>query len=140
MEEHFLKEFVVGQTREKPRPWYNPEGDCIIYQMADEAIVADRIDEILTIYRSQITDKPIGYQIKGIAALAKLFQWDALLVQCKGDEGELKEISVSALLLVAYEQGPTTIGRRKAYADAFESCAEKPRLNPDDLRSVLALG
>src|SRR5437016_4260862 len=120
MEKHFLAELVAGQAREKPRPWYSPEGDCIIYQIADEAIVADRIDEVLTIYRSAISNKPIGYQIKGVAALASRFGWEGVLVASKQGAEELKEISLSALLLAAYEQGPKTIGRRKAYADALE--------------------
>jgi hypothetical protein len=46
MEEHFLKEFVLNQEREEPRPWYDPAGDCIIYQTSDEAIVAGRIPGI----------------------------------------------------------------------------------------------
>lgn len=138
MEKHFLDRFVVDQTREKPRPWYSPEGDCIIYQIVDEAVIADRIDAVLTIYRSAITNKPIGYQIKGVAALAKLYGWSGILVECKKDDEEIKEISLFALLLAAYEQGPKTIGRRRAYADAFESCAERPRLRIDDLQGVLA--
>lgn len=137
MEEHFLKEFVAGQTRQAPEPWYNPEGDCIIYQMADEAIVAERIDEVLTIYRSVISNKPIGYQIKGVAALAKNFGWDGVLVEHKEDKDELKQVSLSALLLAAYEQGPKTIGRRRAYADAFESCAASPRIRVDELVGML---
>ena len=64
MEKHFLSEFVKGEERLSPEPWYNPDGDCVVYQMVNEAIVADRIDEILTIYRSAITERPIGYQIR----------------------------------------------------------------------------
>jgi hypothetical protein len=138
MEEHFLKAFVEGQARETPRPWYNPEGDCIIYQMADEAIVADRIDRVLTIYRSAMTDKPIGYQIKGVLALAKRYGWGGILVKCRKDTEELKEVSLFALLLAAYEQGPKTIGRRTAYADALESSLSTPRLRANDIELVPA--
>ncbi|KKL21210.1 hypothetical protein LCGC14_2447760, partial [marine sediment metagenome] len=35
------------------------------------ASVADRIDEILTIYRSAEVNRPIGFQIKGIEAIIK---------------------------------------------------------------------
>jgi hypothetical protein len=52
MEKHFLAHLVQGVEREAPRPWYNPHGDCIIYQMVDEAVVGDRVDVTLTIYRS----------------------------------------------------------------------------------------
>ena len=138
MEKHFLDNLVTGQKREHPKPWYNPAGDCIVYQMADEAVVADRIDEVLTVYRSAITNKPVGYQIKGVGALARRFGWEGVLVQSTQDAEQLKEVSLFALLLAAYEQGPKTIGRRKSYAAAFESCADTPRILADDLESVLA--
>ena len=127
MEEHFLKEFVSGVSRETPRPWYNPEGDCIIYQIADEAAVADRIDGVLTIYRSAIDSRPIGFQIKGVAAITRQFGLGGIQVECKADKNELQQVSISALLLAAYEQGPQTIFRREGYATAFD-CAPNPRM------------
>lgn len=133
MEDHFLNEFVKDVKRERPEPWYNPDGDCIIYQIVDEAIVADRIDEVLTIYRSAISGNPIGYQIKGVAALAQKFGWEGVLVKCRKDDHEIKEVSMFALLLAAYERGPKTIGRRMAYADAFESFADQPRINAEEV-------
>ena len=136
MEEHFLKDFVVNMTREAelPRPWYNPDGDCIIYQIADEAIVADRIDEMLTIYRSAIDDRPVGYQIKGVAAVARKFGWDGMSVESVEDGESIMAVSVSALLLAAYEGGPKTISRRKGYARAFESCGTGHRIPIEDLQ------
>lgn len=134
MEDHFLKEFVVGLPRESsPEPWYNRDGDCIIYQMRDEAIVADRVDEVLTVYNSVETGKAIGFQIKGIAALARALGWKSVAVECKEGGDEVVEISLMALLLAAYEKGPKTIGRRSAYVDAFESSALSPRMRSDDL-------
>lgn len=133
MEKHFLSELVESEERLKPQPWYNPDGDCIIYQIVDEAIVADRVDEVLTIYRSALTRKAIGYQIKGVVALAKMFGWDGVLVESAHDEQEIKVVSLSALLLAAYERGPKTIGRRRAYADAIESSASHPRLEAAEI-------
>jgi len=137
MEEHFLKDFVKGQHRESSRPWYNSHGDCIIYEMQDEASVAERVDGFLTIYRSVSTGKSIGYQIKGVAALAKTFGWEGILVKSKQGAEEIKEISLSVLLLAAYERGPKTISRRKAYAEAFESVPANPRLQSENLEPLL---
>jgi len=137
MEEHFLKDFVTDVTREPPRPWYNGPGDCIIFQTTDEAVVAERIDEILTIYRSVETNIPVGYQIKGVRALAEKFGWDGVRVDCKKDGDELMEVSLSALLLSAYEQGPKTISRRRGYASAFDSCDSRHRLTVSDLDLLL---
>ena len=126
MEDHFLKDFVTDATREKPgTPWYSRTGDCIIYQVADEAVVAERIDEVLTIYRSAIDNRPIGCQIKGVGAILKKFGLAGIGVELADDGKELTEVSIFAWLLAAYESGPKTISRRLAYAEAFGSCARK---------------
>ncbi len=138
MEEHFLKDFVSGPSGVPPEPWYNPHGDCIIYQTTNEAIVADRIDEVLTIYRSFETSKAVGYQIKDVGAIIKLFGWEGICVECRETDHEILQISLYALLLAAYEKGPKTIGRRKAYADVLQSCASHPRLDVDN--KALAIG
>lgn len=140
MEEHFLKEFVTGISRESPKPWYNPDGDCIIYQMADEAVVADRIDGVLTIYRSAIDNRPVGYQIKGVGEIATRFGWQGVRVDCTEDKNkaELQNVSMCALLLAAYEQGPQTIGRRNGYVTALESCAPHSHISTDEFERTLA--
>lgn len=135
-EEHFLKESVKGVQRRAPEPWYNVDGDCIVYQLADEAIVAERVDEILTIYNSAITGKAIGYQIKGVGALAAKFGLEGIFIAFKQDGEEIYEISLVALLLAAYEDGPKTIRRRKAYTGAFESFGANPRMRTDNLPSL----
>ncbi|MGB7195316.1 MAG: hypothetical protein WBD81_17820 [Collimonas pratensis] len=137
MEEHFLSNLVVGVERETIyEPWYNPDGDCIVYQMVDEAIIADRIDDVLTIYRSAITGNPVGYQIKGVAALARIFGLDGISVISDQDHHELKRVSVFAILLAAYERGPKTISRRRSYAVAMESSRADGRLEIGELQLV----
>jgi len=139
MEEHFLKDFVSGTSGQsgQQEPWYNPDGDCIIYQTTDEAIVADRIDESLTIYRSFESGKAIGYQIKGVAAIVKRFGLDGIQIEWSEDsQHELKRVSTHALLLAAYDFGPKTIGRRRGYANALESSANHPRIQLDDLATL----
>ena len=138
MEAHFLSEFVKGvEIESPPEAWYNGTGDCIMYQMSDVATVAERIDDVLTIYHSAEDDKPIGFQIKGVMALAKKFGWDCILVESKEDERELKALSVSALLLVAYEGGPKTIGRRRAYAELIDAgFANSARISAEELAKL----
>jgi len=78
MEEHFLRDATDGEPEFRPEPWYNAYGDCIVYQMVNEAVVGERIDEVLTIYRSAVDNRPIGYQIKGVAAIVRRFGFDGL--------------------------------------------------------------
>jgi len=131
MEEHFLKDFVSGPRSKERDPWYNPDGDCIIYHTADEATVAERVDELLTIYKSAISGKAIGFQIKGVGAIIKTFGLGGVEVECEEHNKEIMRVSISALLLAAYESGPKTIGRRKAYIDAFEFAPRQTSLTID---------
>ncbi len=119
MAEHFLNDFVEGSAEFRSEPWYNRQGDCIILQTANEAIVADRIDEFLTVYRSAQDNRPIGLQVKGVQAIIKRFGLHGLAVDVEDNGRQITSISIAALLLAAYEQGPMTLGRRHGYATAM---------------------
>ncbi len=121
MEKHFLSDYVEGEQGFRAEPWYNPFGDCIIYQTKNEAIVGDRIDHILTLYRSAIDNEVIGYQIKDVRAILSRLGANALAVtsEINGESDSVKSISVVALLLAAYEEAPHSIRRRTGYAHAF---------------------
>ena len=129
MEKHFLDKYVDGEQQFLPEPWYNRVGDCITYQTSDEAVVADRIDEILTILRSVEADEPIGFKIKGVNAILTKFGYDGLAISSEQDGKIVRSVSIVALLLAAYEDGPHNTKRRTAYANVLspkESCFEIP--------------
>ena len=136
MDKHFLNDFVVGVKREDPRPWFNPFGDCIIFQMHDEAVVADRIDELLTILRSSKTRRPIGYQLKGVKALVRKLGLDGLCVESCSDEVELKSVALSALFLRAYQSGPETLNRTHGYSVALETSGGRQRVSASEFEQV----
>lgn len=135
MDQHFLAHHINGEPGFSHDPWYNPYGDCIVCLVANEAEVAERIDGILTIYRSATDNRPIGFEIKGVSTLLKHFGADALAVRSEssgtGKSSEL--ISVSALLLAAYEGGPKTLGRRDAYSTLMGTPAIASSLRRDSL-------
>lgn len=122
MEAHFLAHQVEGQgpSEFRAEPWFNAPGDCIVFQTVDEAVVAERIDEILTIYHSAIDDRPIGFQIKGVQALIRKFGWDGLAFESQGSGDSITGVSITALLLAAYDEGPRTLGRRHAYSQVMD--------------------
>lgn len=136
MEKHFLADNMEGEgePRFKAEPWYNPAGDCVTYKMANEAIVADRVDEWLTVYNSALDNRPIGFQIKGVHGIISRFGLDGLAVSWETDAQGVKSISVAMLLLAAYEQGPRTMSRRKAYAGAM--CPGDKTIPADELQAA----
>lgn len=134
IEKHFLADLMEGTPQFRAEPWYNPVGDCIVYQTNDEAVVAHRIDELLTVYNSAVDDRPIGFQIKGVAAIIRKLGMDGLVVESVTDTHGVKSISVTALLLAAYEEGPRTLGRRKAYAIAMECPTDRRSIPADELQ------
>jgi hypothetical protein len=115
MGEHFLSQYVEGEKGFRAEPWYNATGDCIEYHTINEAVVADRIDEKLTILRSVISNEPIGFKLKDIKAiLSKYYGCAGMLVESVEHDKTL--ISLSAIILAAYEEGPSNIKRRFAYS------------------------
>jgi hypothetical protein len=120
VETHFLAEAVGTAPTFSAEPWYNPYGDCIVYKLVDEAAAADRIDDLLTIYRSADDNRPIGFQIKGVAAIIRKFGLAGLAVAPAVDGSSMTSVSIAAIILAAYEEGAPTIGRRNGYATAME--------------------
>ncbi len=103
--------------------------------MVDEASVADRIDELLTIYRSAIDNRPIGFQIKGVAAIIRTFGLAGLAIDSHADVESIKSVSITALLLAAYEHRPFTVSRRLGYAEAME-CEKGMRIPLRELQAA----
>ena len=33
MDKHFLADMMGGTPEFRPEPWYNPDGDCIVYKV-----------------------------------------------------------------------------------------------------------
>jgi hypothetical protein len=129
MEKHFLNELVEGKKGFRAEPWYNATGDCIEYHTVNEAVVADRIDEKLTIYRSVITNKPIGFKIKDVRAIVQKCGYDGLAVASLEQDKTLVFVSVAAIVLAAYEEGAPSIKRRLAYSSVLLPQENQGRFN-----------
>ena len=100
----------------------------------NEGFVAERVDELLTVYNSAIDGRAIGFQIKGVQAIIRKFGFDGLAILSEADAHGVKSISVAMLLLAAYEEGPQTMGRRKAYAWAM--CQADKTISTDELQAA----
>ncbi len=62
---------LLGERERAFSPFaeYDADGDCIEFFMKPDPYFADRVDGLLTVYRSQETKEIIGAQIKRVAAL-----------------------------------------------------------------------
>ncbi len=92
-----------------PTPWYNSYGDCVEYKSVDEDEVAERVDAILTIYRSMRKPETIiGFQIKGVRALLREIETRRVDFL-----GRKKKASLTALLDEAYWQAGTRYEKQR---------------------------
>ncbi|MBI2926908.1 MAG: hypothetical protein HYY24_14525 [Verrucomicrobia bacterium] len=68
-----LTEYLEGKRPGEfsPRPVYVPEGDSLFFYFKEDESYAERVDELLTVYRSQATGKMVGCQIKNVRSLLK---------------------------------------------------------------------
>ena len=131
METQNLKDYLQNNSlqgsetscEDIPKPWYNLYGDCIEYQTEQVAIVADRVDNYLTIYRSGETDNAIGFQLKDVKALMKKYDASGLHVVCEFKDEKI--VSVISLLMTAFEaEFPLSIKKRSGYIEAIKNLAD----------------
>jgi len=51
----------------KPTATYDSDGDCIEFLASPDPFYAERVDDLVTVYYSQVTDQVIGSLIKGVS-------------------------------------------------------------------------
>lgn len=127
MEMHFLAHLVAGAGAPEfsAEPWYNPYGDCIQFLGANEAVYADRVDEIVTLYRAQRDNRAVGFQIKGVRAIIERFGLRGVQIGASARGREL--VAVSLLLLAALKEAPQPLTqyRLQAYHELITQIANK---------------
>lgn len=131
MESHFLAEFVEGDAGFKRGIWYNRDGDCLEYSTVNEAVVADRIDCVITIYRSAVDNRPVGFQIKGVSAILGLMDATHLRVVCGESNAVVRHVKVEVALMAALKkslsENPQATRHLDRYAKVLSVMAEAER-------------
>lgn len=124
---------VDGEPTFERRPWYNPYGDCLVFHVSEDATYADRVDEVLTLYRSIEDDGVVGFQIKGVQAIMKITGSDTIAVSAKTEGGNLTEVALALLLIAGACKSSTedTPRRMRAYAEAGRVAGEQKALIPE---------
>ena len=127
---HFLNQFVTElkeagdyeSDNKLGALWYNETGDCVMCLSANEGVIADRIDTYLTLFRSAIDQRVIGFQLKGIHGLMGEFEFSDAEVKARIDQGEIK--AVMMLLFNSYRKNQTGAPREaEGYAEATSGLA-----------------
>lgn len=68
-----LTEYLQGKrpARFQPRAHYVAEGDTLIFYFKDDECYAERVDELLTVYRSRRANEMVGCQIKSVRSIMR---------------------------------------------------------------------
>lgn len=107
-----------------PRPRYSSAGDCLFFYFRDDESWADRVDELLTVYRAFESRQVVGFKLKNVELLKK--HLGSFLV-----EFETKEVSIHLLFTrmlrwkLEEVRGPdTTVALTRKYAEAIEAVGD----------------
>ena len=100
------------------RTAYDKEGDCIVFQVADEAYIADWIDDHLTLFRSALDERLIGWQIENAQQLIANVIRDRRAEQ-ESEDDATDTVAIGRLLLAAYAAGNSDIDRQSSYGEVF---------------------
>lgn len=103
------------------RPRYSAAGDCLFFYFHEDESWADRVDEILTVYRSFETKRVVGFKLKNVSLLKE--RLGAFLV-----EFETREVQIYLLFkrmlrwkLRDIASPDTTVELVRKYAEAMEA-------------------
>lgn len=146
--EPLLSDFMTGRSFKgfNQKPYYSTEGDFLTFFLEDKDHFAERVDDILTIYKSNAGAKVIGFKLKGITLLTSRAEESRLQVH---DDGKLK---VQMLLIAGQQEAIEGVDREalKVYRYFFgatfgitipaPSTLEPPRPRPSVEAEVLPLG
>jgi hypothetical protein len=111
-----------GNAQFQAQPWYNRYGDCVVFHSSEEEGYAERVDDLLTLYRAVEDDRVVGFQVKGVASIIRRFQLESMKIEARTQDGEVKEVSITALLMGAAFSSPgqPTPRRRYGYMQAAD--------------------
>jgi len=110
-----------GTSKPTQGSYYSRDGDCVFCHVEDVPYVAERVDELLTVYLAEDDRRLVGAQIKGVSKLPK---HDVMGVELRQDD----EVGILDLLLLTFttqapralESGLTgVVGRKATYFDAL---------------------
>ncbi len=110
-----------------PRPMYFQDGDYVTYFFKDEIAEENRVDELLTVYRSIKTGEMVGCKIKGVRRILQMLGRFGVVIQ---DEHNVLGILFVGAALILPE-------RREEHEKVGERVGSVP-LDSKEIQSALA--
>lgn len=117
-----LTEYVntLKPRRFKSHPFYSKDGDFLTYFFSGQDSFAERVDDILTVYRHMETREVVGFKLKGVAHLLRsLGSFEFEVVNGRG------EVLLSMLLMLAPYTAPA--GSASADLPIYKDLAERAK-------------
>ena len=78
--EEFAKRVMLMAEPAKPfksTATYDPDGDCIEFVASADPFYAERVDDLVSVYYSQVTGQVVGSLIKGVSKFCESTAHDA---------------------------------------------------------------
>lgn len=73
LEKELIEEFGEPVEAFQPHAYYDPDGDCMEFQVGNNPFHARRLDNWVTIYYDDETDEIVGGQIKNVQQLISIY-------------------------------------------------------------------
>ena len=104
---------VLGQVPAEiefhPTADYDADGDCIEFIAAPDSYYAERIDTLVTVYRSQETDEVVGSLIKGVSKFLRDVLKRAPGFKIEVHDGRIKLVHLFTAKLWTEPLDPNTV-------------------------------
>jgi len=131
---HMANELVEYLKGRKPRgfrsrPFISRDGDFLTYYFEDADHFAERVDDILTVYRSMDGNRFVGFKLKGVAHLLETV--GDFFFHVFGEKGEL----LLSMLLIAGTMRTKETSALPIYQDFAEKTKAVP-LNRQELPPI----
>jgi len=100
---------VPADQRFLPTAVYDADGDCIEFIAAPDSFYAERVDTLVTVYRSQETDEIVGSLIKGVSKFLRGVLQRTPGFRIEIQEGRIKLVHLFTAKLWTEEIDPKTV-------------------------------
>jgi hypothetical protein len=94
-----------------PHAYYDSDGDCIEFLARPDNFYAERIDDLITVYRSEETGEVIGSLLKGVTTLCRklLQQLPGFNIEIQHEKVKLAHIFLANLWASAAQREESAV-------------------------------